>query len=154
MEFYQLDFDQVAEAGFRSKHRPTFPADQLRRALDPALRHERLVRQYERHHHGTWYLPLVEAHVRSFLKQVIFTQPPAVQVGGAEVVCSRPADPPAPAKVEAWVQHFGSGYFPSPYLRKRLAELEEGPLEAFGKEAYERPAQILAIRQLLAEPDG
>lgn len=86
---FQLDFDQVAEAGRRTRHRPTFPVAQLAQATVPGLAQSEFVRTYVRFHHNAWYLPLVEAHVRAWLKKVVFTVPPVVFAGGAEMSCGK-----------------------------------------------------------------
>ncbi len=88
---YQLDFDQVAEAGFRTKHRPTFPVDALAHATDATLATSPFVRAHARYHHQAWYLPLYDREVRYWLRQVQFTQAPSVQVGGVEVTCGKEA---------------------------------------------------------------
>lgn len=91
---YQLDFDQVAEAGFRAKHRPTFPLANLDHATEPGLRSTAFVRTHERYHHGAWYLPLYDRRVRHWLRAVRFTQAPTVHVGGAEVGVGKEVLPP------------------------------------------------------------
>lgn len=149
LQFFQLDFDQVAEAGMRTRHVATFPAEQLSQALNPSLRRDDLVRQYERWHHNQWNLPLRQAHVRAWLKQVIFTRPPLVNLNGAEVVCSKPAPPPPEGQVAFWRAHFLAITDSVAYLVKRLDALEAGEREAHGKEDADRQAQVVALRRLL-----
>ena len=151
MPDYHIDFDQVAEAGRVSRHRPTFPAGQLAYATDPGAQSCALVKQHVRFHHGAWYLPLYAAHVRTWLKQVRFTQPPVVAVGGVEVTCSQAVEPPDPAQVAHWAQHYASGYFTPAALQEQLIELEENRRQfAYGKE-HEREPRRAALRQLLGK---
>ena len=86
---YLLDFDQVAEAGLRTKHRPTFPVANLEHATKLSWRYSDVVKQSARFHHNAWYLPLIDSSVRDWLKEIQFTQAPTVQVGGVEVSCGK-----------------------------------------------------------------
>ncbi|MGI4762512.1 MAG: hypothetical protein ACRYF0_17505 [Janthinobacterium lividum] len=93
MSNYQLDFDQVAQVGRNTRHRPTFPLRQLDQAVDKTAGQSYTVQTNMRHHHGEWYLPLYEAHVRAWLKKQQFTEPPVVLAGGVEITCSKEAAP-------------------------------------------------------------
>lgn len=145
---YQLDFEQVAQVGRRTKHRPTFPARQLEQSSDPALRESELVHNVQRFHHGEWFIPLVEAYVRTWLKMVKFTVPPVVVVSGVEVTCSVELLPPSSEQVAAWVRHFDSGFFTPAHWRARLQELQ-GWISPYEKDYHDQEAMRQALRQLL-----
>jgi hypothetical protein len=88
---FALDFDQVAQAGHRTRHRPSFAVATLAVATDAAAATSAFVRAHARYHHDAWWLPLVKREVRHWLKALRFTQPPSVQVGGVDVVCGKEA---------------------------------------------------------------
>jgi len=154
LQFFQLDFAQVAEAGMRTRHAPTFPAEQLSQTLEPALRRAGLVREYERFHHNRWCLPLRQAHVRAWVKKVIFTCRPVIIVGGVEVVCSKPAPPPDEEEVARWCEHFLRVSDDVAHLVRRLEALDAGEREAQGKEDADRYAQVVALRRLLRREEA
>lgn len=88
---YMLDFDQVSQYGHRTRHRPTLPSRVFDLATDTSLRRCAFVQQHERFHHNEWYLPLTDAHVRTWLKNVRFKQMPFVSVAGQDMVAGKEA---------------------------------------------------------------
>jgi hypothetical protein len=144
---FLLDFQQVALAGRASKHRPTFPVNQFEFAVDPAHRQHALVQERKRYHHNGWFLPLIDAYVRTWLKKVRFTRMPVVSVSGVEVPCGRAM--PTPEEIALWVRHYDSGYFMPAALEAMLAELEEDLRHFDWDEEHERESRLAALRQLL-----
>jgi hypothetical protein len=150
---FLIDFDQVAQAGRGSRHRPTFRASQFEHATDPAVQNHDTLKRNVRYHHDDWFLPLVDSHVRAWLKKVRFTRPPAVSVSGAEVMCGKLADPPDPVEVAAWVRHYGTGFFTPGALEEQLLELVEHRRQFAYDQEHEREPRIAALRQVLGKEE-
>jgi hypothetical protein len=145
---YVLDFNQVAEYGRGTRKRPTFPARMLDFATDPSLRTCQLVQTYQRYHHDQWYLPLVDAYVRAWLKKVHFTKIPVVSVGGLEMAAGREVPT---EEIAQWIAHYSLPQFTRAYLLQQQQELGPDGCRQFnyGKE-HERAPRLTAINHLLS----